>query len=212
MTRSDERSRVNVRNPLLAAAVAIAVVGVTACGGDDSDASTGATTLSTASAPSTAASAFNDADVTFAQSMIPHHEQAIEMAEMALDPSSGAGADVTALAKQIQAAQDPEIAQMKQWLSAWGMSTQMDSSGHDMESMDGMMTASDMQALAAATGPAFDQLWLTMMIEHHEGAIAMANTALSAGESSDVNQLANAIVEGQQAEIDTMNGLLGSSS
>ena len=103
--------------------------------------------------------------------MIAHHEQAIEMAEIALDPNTGASAEVVDLATRIQAAQDPEVELMTGWLTAAGESVTMDTSdGHDMSSMDGMMTADQMDAMAAMTGAEFDQMWLEMMIAHHEGA------------------------------------------
>ena len=109
--------------------------------------------------------------------MIPHHEQAIEMAEIAQDPARQAGPEVLDLAARVKAAQDPEIATMTGWLTAWGQPVEMDTSdGHDMSSMTGMMSAEDMDAMATMTGPDFDDMWLTMMIEHHQGAIEMATT------------------------------------
>jgi len=65
-----------------------------------------------------------------------------------------------------------------------------------------------MQGLADSSGAAFDRMWLTMMIEHHEGAISMAETELSDGESAEAKSLADDIIEGQQAEVTTMQGLL----
>jgi uncharacterized protein (DUF305 family) len=105
--------------------------------------------------------AFNDADVAFAQGMIPHHEQAIEMADIALDPTVGAGVKITALAKAIKGAQDPEIKTMKAWLTGWGKDASgamagMDHSGH---SMPGMMSADDMTKLGKAKGAEFDAMW-----------------------------------------------------
>ena len=214
--------------PLLALAGS---VGLAACGGgDDDSAASGqsdppaataaaespatepqAPAVSTGSEASTAGAVFNEADVTFAQAMIPHHEQAIEMADIALDPTVGASADVQALAEAIQSAQDPEIELMTGWLIAWGQPLQMDTSGgHDMSSMEGVMTADEMDALGAATGAEFDSMWLEMMIRHHEGAISMANAVKANGLNADVVTLADAIIAGQQAEITTMEGLLGS--
>ena len=82
---------------------------------------------------------FNDADVMFAQMMIPHHEQAIEMSDIALNPNTGASAAVIALATQIKGAQDPEISQMKNLLTTWGMPTDMGSMDHS-SMMDGMLS------------------------------------------------------------------------
>lgn len=160
-------------------------------------------------------------DIAFAQSMIPHHQQAIEMADLALDPQSGASEQVQELAQQIKAAQDPEIQQMTQWLQAWGAPTAMpgatdgsgvagmDHSGHDMGAMtmSGMMTAEQMQQLQQARGTDFDQMWLTMMIAHHQGAISMAQQA-QVSNSNQVTTLTDAIITGQQQEITTMQQLM----
>lgn len=186
----------------------VGAVGLTACGSSSDEPASEASSEPAASSGG-GASVFNAADVTFSQSMIPHHEQAVEMAEMALDPEVQASAEVTTLARRVQAAQDPEIAQMKQWLSAWGKPLQMDTSGgHDMSTMPGMMSSEDMMALAAANGATFDTMWLEMMVRHHEGAIAMAKTLKAEGDSAEAAELADAIIAGQQAEIDEMQGLL----
>ena len=143
-------------------------------------------------------------DVMFAQMMIPHHQQAIDMADLALEESSGASADVRVLAEQIAKAQGPEIAVMQGWLKSWGASSGMPM-GHDMT---GMMSDADMGELGQAAGPEFDRRWLTMMIEHHEGAITMAENVLERTQDADVEKLASAMVDGQQREIATMKGLL----
>ena len=175
-----------------------------ACGGSDSTSSASATTAAAAQQ----ATAANDADVAFAQGMIPHHEQAVEMAELALDPKAAASAPVKDLATRIQQAQDPEIKQLQGWLKAWGKPEMDMSGGMAGHQMDGMMSAEDMEKLEQATGPAFDQQWLTMMIAHHDGAIEMANTEKAAGMNPDAKQLAEQIIAAQQAEIDEMNALL----
>jgi len=151
---------------------------------------------------------FNDADVMFSQHMIPHHEQAIEMSDIALDPSTGASAAIIELATQIQGAQDPEIAQMKALLTAWGKSMEMgpmDSSSM----MDGMLTVEDLDALGQLKGADFDAAWATAMIAHHEGAIAMANDVLADGKNSEILALANAVISGQTAEIEILKPLAG---
>lgn len=208
---------------LLIAPVLVGGLALAACGGDDDDddaatASTSPTAATTAvsagatAAPgSTVATAdnFNDADVEFAQRMIAHHEQAIEMAEMAQDPARQAGPEVLDLATRIEAAQDPEIETMTSWLAAWDQPAAMDTSeGHDMSSMGGPMSAEDMDALTAMTAAEFDDMWLTMMIEHHQGAIEMATDIQTAGTNPDVNALAAEIVSAQQAEVDEMTALL----
>jgi uncharacterized protein (DUF305 family) len=188
---------------------AILAVTLAACGSDaSSSADTAATTE--ASTEAVSAVALNDADIEFAQGMIAHHEQAIEMAEIALDPNRTAGAEVSDLAARIQAAQEPEIDQMTAWLTAAGESITMDmSDGHDMSSMEGMMSVEQMDALAVATGAEFDRMWLEMMIEHHEGAISQSETVKADGSNPDVLVLADAIISAQQAEITEMQALLG---
>ena len=185
--------------------VAVALV-ATACGsGDDGSAADAAG--ATSAVGSAANAAFNDADVTFAQGMIPHHEQAVEMAEIALDPTVGASAQVRGLAARIKTAQDPEIQLMGGWLKAWGRPMQMDMSSDQMESMEGMMSTAGMASLGGAQGSSFDAMWSQMMIEHHQGAIAMAKTLKAEGSDPAVAKLADAIITAQQAEIDEINNL-----
>ncbi|MBF6417356.1 DUF305 domain-containing protein [Nocardia farcinica] len=183
------------------------------CGDDSGDHDTHATTASSTTAGATTgatgAAAHNDADVAFAQEMIPHHRQAVEMA--ALVPERSTDPRVRDLAARIQQAQDPEIATMTGWLQSWG--APVDGGGHagmgrgDM-SMPGMMTDEQMAQLRAARGAEFDRMWLTMMIAHHEGAVQMSRTELAQGADPAAKALAQQIIDGQQAEIDQMRGLL----
>ena len=175
--------------------VVAGVLGI-GCGGGDS-AGTAATQSS---------AAFNDADVTFAQGMIPHHEQAIEMADIALDPKVGASEAVKTLATQIKAAQDPEIVTMTAWLKDWGKS--MMGSDHSGHAMGGMMSSGQMSDLEAARGTAFDRLFYELMIKHHEGAVEMATTVQKSGSNADVRALATQVISGQTAEINAMKGAL----
>ena len=158
---------------------------------------------------------FNATDVGFAQGMIPHHAQAVEMADLALEKSTNA--DVLALAKQLKASQNPEIQTMSGWLQSWGQKVpstdSMSGGGHDMTDMggmmmDGMMTEADMEKLESSSGTAFDRLWMELMIQHHEGAVRMSEDELKDGKNPDVKALAQTIVTSQQAEISTMNSLL----
>ena len=151
---------------------------------------------------------FNDADVMFAQMMIPHHEQAIEMSDIALDPNTGASAAVIALATQIKGAQDPEISQMKNLLTTWGMPMEMGSMDHS-SMMDGMLSLEEMDTLGQLKGAEFDKAWAKGMIAHHEGAIAMANDVLAHGKNSEILALANAVVSGQSTEIEILKPLAG---
>lgn len=199
--------------PALPALAALTLgVGLAACGSDDEQTDTTPAAAETPAGDTAAdgAVALNEAEIEFAQGMIAHHEQAIEMAEMALDPAMGASPAVVDLATRIQAAQDPEIDLMTGWLTAAGQPIAMDTSdGHDMSDMEGMMSAEQMDALGAATGTEFDRLWLEMMIEHHQGAISQSEAVQASGSNPDVLALAAAIITAQQAEIAEMQALLG---
>ena len=190
-----------MRKPLFVLSIGVAAaVTLSACG-------------SSASAPSSAAdstvpasSTIDDADIAFAQGMIPHHSQAVEMAALALTQSTNPA--ILDLAARIQGAQDPEIEQMRGWLTTWGQ----EEMAADMEGMDhglpeGMMDDSELATLSEATGPAFDALFVDMMIRHHQGAIAMAKTVLNDGGDADVRALAEAIIAAQEAEITEMQAL-----
>lgn len=152
---------------------------------------------------------FNVTDVYFAQGMIPHHGQAVQMADMALETSTNP--DVTALAEQIKAAQSPEIEQMTTWLTDWDQTVPDPHAVMD-DNMDGaggmMMSAADMARLGNATGADFDRMFLEMMILHHEGAIEMAEQELAEGKYQPTKDLAQAVITGQQAEIEEMNTLI----
>lgn len=150
----------------------------------------------------------NAADVMFVQMMIPHHEQAIEMSEIIL-AKDGVDSEIVALAEQIRAAQDPEITLMEQWLKEWGlpsMSGMDQGMGHG--GMGGMASDAQMAELEAATGSQGSTLFLELMIEHHEGAVDMANDVIDDGRSAEVRQLVEQIVTSQTAEIATMRELL----
>lgn len=157
---------------------------------------------------------FNQADVQFVRGMIPHHRQAIQMAQLA----EGRAADpqVEQLAQKIEGAQEPEIETMRGWLRDWnrplrtmdmGDSGSMNHGGSS-DSMSGMMGAGDMQALREAKGRAFDEAFLTMMIEHHKGAVDMAATQERKGKDPEAIALARKIQRDQAAEIETMTRLL----
>ncbi|MBF6097706.1 DUF305 domain-containing protein [Nocardia cyriacigeorgica] len=206
------------KKALAVGATALAVTfTAAACGDSDTDSTTATTPSAAISATTSAAedaAAHNDADVMFAQMMIPHHTQAIEMSDMIL-AKQGIPEPVTALANQIKAAQGPEIDQLTTWLGQWGEPTEMPSPsampGHDMPEMDGMegmMSEEDMQALSDAQGTEAARLFLNQMIAHHEGAIDMAQTEIEDGQFPDAVQMARTIVDTQQQEIDTMRQLL----
>lgn len=200
---------------LLATSIALAAAVTLAGCGSSKAHDMGSMPSSSSSSPAVAGStsatpapgAHNDADVMFAQLMVPHHRQAIEMADMIL-AKQGIDPDVTALASSIKAAQAPEIDQMTGWLTAWGQSASpsMDM-GHDIAG-EGMSQA-DMDALSRATGKEATKLFLSGMISHHQGAIDMADHELTDGQNPDAQELAQSIKISQQAEIDQMRDLLG---
>ena len=189
------------RTYILAAAALAAALTLSACAGGTAGTNGGGSS-DTSNAPS--ASAANAADVTFAQMMIPHHEQAVEMSEDIL-AKDGVDQRVLDLATQIKEAQDPEIQQLKTWLTSWGADEAM--SGMD-DGTDGMMSDDDMMALQEASGADADRLFLEQMTLHHEGAIVMAQTELDTGENADAKAMAQAIVTSQSAEIQYMKELL----
>lgn len=156
------------------------------------------------------AAEFNAADEMFVTMMIPHHQQAIEMADQIL-AKDGIDERVVSLAEQIKAAQDPEIQTMKGWLEEWGVPYDDSMSGMDgMDMGGGMMSEDDMAALDAATGVEATRLFLNGMIAHHQGAVTMAQSVLTDGQNPDVAALAQQIIDGQTAEITTMQDILAS--
>ncbi|MEV5171072.1 DUF305 domain-containing protein [Streptomyces flaveolus] len=211
----------NVRTLTRRAALAtVAVTGalvLAACGGDNDSAGGGHTghgspaSGSASATPGASATAHNAQDVSFAQGMIPHHQQALEMAELADGRASSAR--VKDLASRIEKAQDPEIRTMTGWLTSWGEHVPMagmDHSAHSgMSGMSGMMSESDMTALKKATGKDFDTEFLSMMVDHHEGAVEMATTEKEKGQYGPAKTMADAIVTAQNAEIKEMKKLLG---
>ncbi len=223
-----------MRRLILLISALFAAVTVSACGSGGSSAMpTTATTTK---------DGHNAADIAFAQKMIPHHRQAIEMAELA--PSRAQNPQVRSLAQRIRAAQAPQIATMAGWLTGWGQPTAppadagvVSSHGSDDHgmgdggmgdhgmadhgmadhgtetvaphaSMEGMMSSADMTALRDATGSAFDEMFLAMMIEHHQGAVTMAKTEIRDGLHTSAKQLAENIRRTQTAEISSMQDLL----
>lgn len=147
------------------------------------------------------ASDFSGTDIMFAQMMIPHHQQAVDMSTLAETRSTNP--EVLALAKQIKDAQAPEIEQMTSWIEAAGAGMDM---GHDM-GMGGMLSEEQMSALEAAQGTAFDKLYLEGMIAHHEGALQMTNMITNSN-NAETKELAANIVTSQTAEIEKMKQML----
>jgi uncharacterized protein (DUF305 family) len=151
---------------------------------------------------------YNADDVAFATNMIPHHQQAVEMA--ALVPDRSTNSELIELAQQISAAQGPEIDTMKVFLVQWNENPD-DSTGHEGHgsTMQGMVDEPTMTKLGSLKGAEFDTLWLESMIGHHQGAIEMAKAEIANGENVDAKALAQKIIDAQQAEIGQMNQMLG---
>ena len=178
----------------------------------------GSTDTATA-APSTSAEAVteehNDADTMFAQMVIPHHQQAVQMSEVML-AKDDLDPDVEELANKVVAAQGPEIDQLKNMLETWGEPTSMESGGmegmdHGSDSgagMEGMMTEEQMQELEAAEGAEAAEMYLTMMTAHHRGAIDMAQEQVAEGQNPQAIEMAQKVIEDQEAEIQEMDRLL----
>lgn len=198
------------RKHLAAATLVVAgTLTLGACGGHDmsSMSGTGGSDSSSPSSSSDATADFNDADVTFTTEMIPHHRQAVEMAELA--ETRAESPEVKDLAIRIMNAQDPEIETMTGWLTSWGKPVPEDMSGMDMSgSMPGMMSKDEMASLENTSDADFDQMFLAMMVEHHQGAIEMAKSEQSSGMFPEAIALAKQIESAQTDEIATMQALL----
>jgi uncharacterized protein (DUF305 family) len=151
----------------------------------------------------------NAADATFAQKMIPHHQQALDMSAMV--PSRTTNRDLIVMAKRIAVDQQAQIDTLRGLLQQWGEPAAPDSMGHDGMGMDGMVDAGTMAKLPTLTGAAFDDLWLRSMIIHHQGAIAMAEPEIAQGKDPTAVKMAKIIVDWQQLEIGRMNAMLGPS-
>lgn len=215
----------NRKKLVMTAAAAAVLLGLSACTSDETDTASETTTAVETTATSGSSTTeqaeesaqHSEADVMFAQMMIPHHEQAIEMSDIILSKDD-VPADVTSLAEEIKAAQGPEIAQLTDWLEQWGEPTQpegmdmdMDMGGdHDMSQMEGMLSDEDLQQLSDAPGPEAAELFLNQMIAHHEGAVAMAEDQVENGTYPPAVDLAQTIIDTQQQEIDTMQQMLDS--
>ena len=210
-------TRSNVRRARLTGGIVAGAIVLAGCssGGDDTAGmeamDSGTSAESSASAEnSDESAAFNNADVTFVQGMIPHHRGALTMAQMA--DGRAEAPRVVDLANRIEAAQEPEIETMTGWLEEWGEPLPeedmggMDhgSGGMDMEGM----SEEDMTALDSSSGAEFDRMFLDMMIPHHQGAVEMAETEIADGSDQDAVEMAREIVESQTAEIQEMQTLL----
>ncbi|MFE9774428.1 DUF305 domain-containing protein [Streptomyces sp. NPDC005931] len=150
----------------------------------------------------------NSADVSYARMMIEHHAQALEMTRLV--PERAESSAVVKLAERIAAAQRPEIEAMKGWLKTHGKGGRDDAQahGHSHATMPGMVTTAQLTTLRAADGKAFDQLFLTLMITHHQGAITMAADVKGQGNNIRIEEMADDVVAQQTSEITRMRDLL----
>ncbi|WP_193612849.1 DUF305 domain-containing protein [Nocardioides lijunqiniae] len=198
MTSSTSRA---VPALLLAGALAL-----TACGGSDAESDEGG-------------AGARDQDVAFASDMIQHHAQALVLVDHTVGRELSP--DVADLAEGIREAQAPEIETMTDWLLAWGeevpatVRDHVNAEGHASEGgddvgeqMPGMVGAEELAALEAAPDAEFEARWLRLMVEHHEGAVTMAEEQVRDGDDADAVALAERVVAGQGAEIRQMEALL----
>lgn len=198
-----------------ATVVAVLALVLSACGGSAHDGHDAPSAVETARN----GDEFNGADVEFATAMIPHHAQAVQMANLAAERTLPD--DLRTIAEEIHTAQVSEVETMVTWLTDWGQEipeTSMDhvNAGHGDEGshdsghadMPGMMSAAQMDELAAASDADFAELWVTMMIDHHEGAIEMARTEQEDGHFPDAVDLATTIERVQDEEIARLREIL----
>ena len=207
-------TRTTARLTGLVGALVAGALSLAGCADDSADTAGHGSMTSTSTAGSSAGAEadHNDADVAFAQGMIPHHQGALAMAQLAADRA--ADQRVEDLAARIEAAQDPEIETMSGWLADWGAAasssaTDDGTSGTDHGGMGhGDTSGMDTDALAGMSGTGFDRMFLTMMIAHHQGAVEMAETEIADGQNADALALAESIRDTQNAEVGEMQQLL----
>ncbi|WP_030760674.1 DUF305 domain-containing protein [Streptomyces griseus] len=189
----------------LTGAVTAAALLLAACGDDEpmKGMDHGGSPASSSASASASAGDFNDADVMFAQMMIPHHQQALEMAELA--DGRAEDAEIKRIVAAVEKAQDPEIQKMKSWLKGWGRPESADMD----HGMTGMMSEQDMKDLAALKGKDFDRKFAELMIAHHKGAVEMARQEQKNGGNAEAKALAGEVVRAQEAEIAELGKILG---
>ncbi|MFB9072358.1 CueP family metal-binding protein [Citricoccus parietis] len=196
------------KNTLILGAALAAALTLSSCAGDTGTRPSDSAGTSSTESPAASSGEAGQADVMFAQMMVPHHEQAVEMSDILL-AKSGLHPEVATLAEGIKAAQAPEIKQMNAWLEAWGVDPQaVDHGSMDHGGMDGMLAPAELERLEQADTAEATRLYLEGMIEHHQGAVQMAEDEVADGEHPEAVALAEAIIETQNAEIRDMQELL----
>ena len=214
-----------MKRTLVLSALAVAsTLALAACGEATESGNTDATTSATSTATTTAETTetttakteadgeisadHNDADIMFAQMMIPHHQQAVEMSEVLL-AKDDIPAEVVEFAQRVIDAQGPEIDRMNAMLEAWGQQPVTGDMGEmDHGGMSGMMSEEDMTALEDAKGTEAARLYLEQMTAHHEGAVDMARDEVADGQNPQAIALAEQVIEDQEAEIAQMQQML----
>ena len=151
---------------------------------------------------SSAGKVLSSSDAMFLQMMIPHHEQAVIMSDLAIKISTNK--ELLTLAAQIKSAQNPEIVQMKKWLADDGLG---EDPGHSMDGMGGMLSEDELTDLSNSTGKNFDKKFISGMIEHHLGALDMVRM-IEDSKVAELRSFADSITKTQSAEIDLMRKLL----
>jgi uncharacterized protein (DUF305 family) len=200
-------------SPRVVAAVLVLVAAIlTSCHHGASDAAAGSSAAHDASRANSQAAIHDPADVAFARDMIPHHEQAVVLAAMV--PDHTANPELRVMATHIGADQQAEIRTLNGLLAAWGENTVPHGGpppDHGGMVMAGMVDQSVIDRLQSLHDDAFDTLWVTSMIGHHQGAITMARQEIAHGESGDAVRTATLIITAQQREIATMTHLVSAS-
>lgn len=191
----------------------LAVVGglITILGACSSPAAPATTLPDSSEVAPTGASPHNEADVTFAQMMIIHHVGATDMAGLAQQTSTNG--QVRELAERINSAQGPEINQMRGWLEMWGEplpeNSDMTGMAHDGMGIGGLDQQAAMNALLKLEGTEFDEKFLSLMVAHHQGALAIATQQVNEGQNAAVIELARSVIDVHQSGIAEMRTLLG---
>ena len=206
---------INVSRATAASVLALSLTGVAACAPVASaPQATGPASPPATSAPADPGSAVNPdavspehngADVQFVTMMVPHHQQALRMAEIVLSKPD-LDPQVRQMTEKIQHEQTPEIATMQSWLAAWNAGPAM--SLEQAQGMDGLLSPDDLAALERADGTTASTLFLQQMIEHHEGAVSMSQPEIEDGTNPQAQQLAHSIVQSQQQQIQQMQSML----
>ncbi|WP_193045080.1 DUF305 domain-containing protein [Mycolicibacterium baixiangningiae] len=193
--------------PLALFAALLAVLFLSACTSSEQQ-SDGHTDHAHSEAAGDTQSPHNADDVTFARDMMPHHQQALQLVDLARGRSNDPA--LLELASAIAAAQGPEMDQLAGMLRSWGQDPEvgMDHSGHDMAAMPGMVDDATMKRLESLSGREFDTLWLESMISHHQGAVEMAKAEIANGDNPEAKAMAQHIIDAQEAEIAQMKQML----